>query len=213
VLENLQNKILELYEEVHRCKECLGADGCKISEDRSKVRRKLIEESLKSDLFLVGQALAEKTQRLSGIPYHYETLEPSSTGKALNDFLALFGYTIYPKGNDKYPYSSDIIQCWPGSNGEGDRKPTKTEVKNCLPWLKKEIELLKPKLVILLGGLSREVFLGKSKEWAEPIESNDFGSPITFIAIPHPSYRRRKPHEVDVIYKKAAELSKKILCL
>jgi hypothetical protein len=58
-----------LYGEIHGCSICVGAPGCAIQADSQRVRRNPVKAALRSDVFLVGQALSQRTQRLSGYPY------------------------------------------------------------------------------------------------------------------------------------------------
>jgi len=42
-----------------------------------------------------------------------------------------------------------------------NRKPTKKEIKTCLPWLKKQIEIINPQRFILLGEVAFFIFFPK----------------------------------------------------
>lgn len=44
-------------------------------------------------------------------------------------------------------YISNIVKCRPPNN----RQPTSPEIKTCLPWLIKELELVQPHIIMLLG--------------------------------------------------------------
>jgi len=154
-----------LYEKVHSCRACQSASGCMIREDLRKVVRTTIPWSIESELFIIGQALGEHTQRLSGIPYTNERGALSSTARSLNNWLSLLSYTIDSADSTsryKYAYSSDIVQCFPGKypTGKGDRAPTPQEIRNCVSrgFLIREIELVTPKLVVLMGKTSRDGF-------------------------------------------------------
>lgn len=153
----------KLYEEMHSCTKCFGEPTCKIAEDPKKVIRTVNKRSVTSALFLIGQALGEHTQRLSGMPYAKPDGSLSLTGHDLSKFLHAFGYTIDPPSNQyQYAYSSDIVQCFPGKKetGRGDRKPNDHEIRNCMDqgYLVKEIELIRPKLILLMGKASRDTF-------------------------------------------------------
>lgn len=51
------------------------------------------------------------------------------------------------------------VHCFPPKN----RKPTKREIVACLPWLKKQIEIINPPKFILLGEVAFSVFFSKTK--------------------------------------------------
>lgn len=53
-------------------------------------------------------------------------------------------------------YMTAVTKCYPGKgkNGKGDRVPSRAEQALCRPFLEREITLVKPKLMILVGGLA-----------------------------------------------------------
>jgi len=61
------------------------------------------------------------------------------------------------------PYRTAITKCFPGKSptGGGDRRPSPTEVALCRPWLDQELALLRPRVILLLGGLAIDRFWGK----------------------------------------------------
>ena len=64
------------------------------------------------------------------------------SGKLLDDILAACGFT-----RDEHIYISNIVKCRPPNN----RAPNTIEKNACLPYLYKQIELINPKVIILLG--------------------------------------------------------------
>lgn len=203
---------VELYERIHMCERCYGDPGCRMDpeRDREQVLRQPIEESLNSDLFIVGLGLARSTQRLSGFPYRLKDGKLSRTGEVLGDFLARFGYAIRPGSDLPVAYSTDLVQRWPGpGSGGGDRRPTRQEVANCADWFDVELRLVRPSVALLLGGDSAKHFLGRygggqKPAWGEGHDVVVDGGHITAVPVQHPAYRRRKPQEVDAVYERAA---------
>lgn len=57
-------------------------------------------------------------------------------------------------------YLTDIVKCWPNDNRE-NRTPTESEIINCSSYLKREIDILKPKLVLSFGKKSSEFLLNQ----------------------------------------------------
>ncbi len=56
-------------------------------------------------------------------------------------------------------YIANVIKCRPPDN----RDPLPTEIQNCRPWLDKQIEIIKPKMIVTLGRYSMaRYFPGKS---------------------------------------------------
>lgn len=57
-------------------------------------------------------------------------------------------------------YITSVTKCFPGkaSYGAGDRRPSRTEVAQCRSWLDAQLEIVRPSLLILVGGLAHEAF-------------------------------------------------------
>ena len=97
----------------------------------------------KADLMLVGEAPGEKED---------ETGEPF-VGKAevLLDKILL---SIKLKRTSKV-YITNVIKCRPQNN----RDPLPSEVEKCQPYLIKQIQLIKPKLIVALGRVAGKTLL------------------------------------------------------
>jgi uracil-DNA glycosylase len=70
--------------------------------------------------------------------------------------------------------------------------PGATEIKQCSAWIRAELEILKPKLVIAVGRLAIEQVLNekapKLTEVVGPVHRGSFhGHPVEWVALPHPS--------------------------
>jgi uracil-DNA glycosylase family 4 len=64
------------------------------------------------------------------------------SGQLLDKILAACAFT-----REDQVFLSNIVRCRP----PGNRKPSELEVKTCIPYLYEQIELLDPKIIILLG--------------------------------------------------------------
>jgi len=73
-------------------------------------------------------------------------------------------------------------------------KPTAGEVKHYRPWLMKELELVKPKLVVALGGTALLALSGKSTPITRSRGRARFGPYEGYVTV-HPSYLLRLPDE------------------
>ena len=220
----MDSKYKKSYREIHDCKKCFGAEGCKLEYDERKVAREFIKSSLNSGVMLIGQALGGRTQRLSGLPYILEDGEElSQTGRTLEDnLLNPIGYSLYPTSKKKYVYATDTIQCYPKKASKGDRPPSPKEIRNCADWLDKELTLLKPKVVILLGGTATEHFFKKydnSRVRMKDVMAKRkkiilWNRDINVFSVYHPSYKRYiGESEIIKSYKKAVGQIKKILTI
>lgn len=69
-------------------------------------------------------------------------------------------------------YITNIVKCRPPNN----RKPTVREKNHCMPYLKKQIEIISPRIIVTLGGTATEMILDESisitKVNGIPVERN-----------------------------------------
>ena len=61
-------------------------------------------------------------------------------------------------------YIANILKCRPDTPGQsaGNRKPTPQEMETCIPYLHEQIDLIKPRVLVALGGTAVEGLLGKT---------------------------------------------------
>ena len=93
----------------------------------------------------------------------------------------------------KNVYISNVVNYRPPEN----RKPLDDEIKRYLPYLKKHIEIINPKILILLGSTALNALIGKDKviskmrgKWFEKEYGICKASVITTF---HPAYLMRQP--------------------
>ena len=161
-------QLLKLYDEIHSCHVCLDMDP-------DKALRRIESVQAGMDVFIVSQALAEHQLRVTGVNFFTQNGRPGQTGKMLERFLNQFGRTVFPKKSvylgkgftvEKAQsgcisvYNTDIAQCFPGKMKSGDRPPSDEEIKECVGkgFLTREIQLIRPKLLLLMGKKSRKAF-------------------------------------------------------
>ncbi|MDB6022019.1 MAG: Uracil-DNA glycosylase superfamily [Pedosphaera sp.] len=136
-----------------------------------------------SRVMLVGQAPGDK-EPILGRPFAW------TAGKTLFRWFneaagmseAVFRSSIY---------MAAVCRCFPGKKATGgDRVPAPDEVEKCSIWLKREVEILKPRLVIPVGKLAIEQFtpLGKLDTIiGRKLEVNYAGHAFDLVPLPHPS--------------------------
>ena len=82
----------------------------------------------------------------------------------------------------------------------GNRKPTTNEVTICLPFIRRHIELMAPRVLVLVGGTSASALLGRSEgitrlrgRWLV-YRSDDAGGGFEIPCMPiyHPAYLLRQ---------------------
>jgi uracil-DNA glycosylase len=171
VIDKLSHELEMLYERIHSCHLCT-----KIDHD-DKALRLARAVNLNTDVFIISQALAEMQLRRSGVNFFSPNGSLGSTGKNLEKFLNKFNRSVYPQREvvlqgGKIPcchsdmisvYNTEVCQCFPGKNEKGrggDRVPEIEEVEACLKqgFIEKEIDLINPKLLLLMGKKSRDTF-------------------------------------------------------
>ena len=81
----------------------------------------------------------------------------------------------------------------------GNRNPTPGEIASCLPFLERQIEILQPKLLLLVGGMSAKTLLNRSEgilklrgRWAD-YHHPQLAHPIPALPTLHPAYLLRQP--------------------
>jgi uracil-DNA glycosylase family 4 len=105
-------------------------------------------------VLLIGQAPGPVTDRKG---YHFA----GPAGGILEKWLDRAGF---PSGYFRqHVWLSSLTRCFPGKSpsGNGDRQPSRAEIELCRCFLDREIELLDPKLVLLVGKMAIDAFLGK----------------------------------------------------
>jgi uracil-DNA glycosylase len=85
-------------------------------------------------------------------------------------------------------YCASVTRCYPGrgASGRGDRTPTPGERRLCRRWRVQELVLLRPKLIVTVGGLAAKELLGLERVTDFVGSSYDLAD-ATVIPLPHPS--------------------------
>jgi len=85
-------------------------------------------------------------------------------------------------------YCASVTRCYPGRapSGRGDRTPTRREQELCSFWRDRELELLRPRLIVTVGGLALRQLLGLAALTPCVGERHELdGTPV--VPLPHPS--------------------------
>jgi uracil-DNA glycosylase len=104
-------------------------------------------------------------------------------GKTLRRWLELDEEEFYATF-----YCASVTRCYPGrsSAGRGDRTPTPREQELCSFWREWELEILRPQLIVPVGGLAIRHLLGITG-LAECVGRVYELDDATVIPLPHPS--------------------------
>jgi len=80
-------------------------------------------------------------------------------------------------------YISNAVKCWPPDN----RKPKPAEMKACASYLRKEIELIAPSIIIAMGATAFHAITGKQIALRTEHGRIEFVNGIPVCAIFHPN--------------------------
>ena len=107
-------------------------------------------------------------------------------GKLLDNMLMAVGLR---RGQNVY--IANIVKCRPPNN----RTPEGDEIAACLPYLQRQIELIKPRLIIALGKTAATALLHKDATLGSLRGKLHDYHGIPLIATYHPAYLLRSPME------------------
>jgi uracil-DNA glycosylase family 4 len=128
-------------------------------------------------------------------------------GRILQKWLEQAGFP--PGYLHEHTYLSSLTRCDPGRNprGNGDRRPSPQEVALCKPYLDAELELLHPRVVLLVGTMAIEAFFGKGR-LEDIIGTFEERDGMFLLPLPHPSGVSRwlnEPEHMELL-RKALEI-------
>jgi len=85
-------------------------------------------------------------------------------------------------------FCASVTRCYPGRapTGRGDRTPTPGEQELCRFWRDRELALLRPKLIVTVGGLALRSLLGRADLTASIGSRLEYDG-IPVVPLPHPS--------------------------
>jgi uracil-DNA glycosylase family 4 len=173
VLDDSLPKIREFIGDCTRCK-------------LSKTRTKIVFGSgnPNADLMFVGEGPG-RDEDLSGEPF------VGRAGKLLTDMIKAMGL------QREDVYIANVVKCRPPDN----RLPEKDEIAACSPFLMRQIDTIKPKVICTLGSCSAQMLLqttqGISKLRGEWFDFRDSKLMPTY----HPAYLLRNPGAKPEVWK------------
>ncbi len=159
----------ELYDRIHNCQRC----------PLHKTRTKFVfgKGNPNADVMVIGEAPGAD-EDLQGEPF------VGRAGKLLTDILKAINFSR------EEIYIANICKSRP----PGNRNPQQNEVDACMPYLEKQIELIKPKLILCLGLVAATSLL-KTKQTltkmrGEVLYFNNIKTMVTY----HPAALLRNPN-------------------
>lgn len=138
------------------------------------------EGDIHADIMIIGEAPGEHEEQ-QGRPF----VGPS--GQLLDAMLNAAVEKINPRWARENLFITNVIKCRPVDGTDKNRKPTIQEIVICKKFLDKEIELVKPKVIICAGTTAASTIIHPQFKVTEE-HGNFFGDNMKMIAIYHPSY-------------------------
>lgn len=170
----------ELQDQLRRWK------GCELAKKSNPV---LGEGNPNADIMFIGEAPGKREDEL-GRPF------VGPAGKFLDELLEGIGL----KRSDVY--ISNVVKYRPPNN----RDPTDEEKAQCMPWLKLEISLIKPKVIVPLGRHALGHFFPKSTMTAAHGKPQKINDAITVFPIYHPAAALHNPNLKSALQEDFAKL-------
>lgn len=142
---------------------------------------------------VMGRPVASKIIQIGQAPGPYEGKfgQPFAwtAGKTLFKWYAGLGVT--EEQFRSRVYMAAVCRCFPGKNPKGgDRVPDREEIARCGDWLRQEVDILQPELVIPVGKLAIAQMLpaGRLDDIVGRVHRIDYlGRATDCIPLPHPS--------------------------
>jgi uracil-DNA glycosylase family 4 len=168
-----------LYEQASTCTRC---------SELAATRNQVVfgAGNADADLMFVGEAPGANEDRL-GLPF------VGAAGKLLEKLLVEIGLTRADV------FIANVLKCRP----PGNRDPQPGEIENCRPYLRRQVELIEPKVICTLGNfatkLLREDPTGITRLHGQPEVREIGGRRVRIFPIYHPAAALYTPRMLDAL--------------
>ena len=173
--------------------ECLVCRRCGLCETRTNVVFGMGDPH--AEVMFIGEGPGRNEDE-QGLPF------VGRSGKLLDQYLEAVDLT-----REKNVFIGNIVKCRPPEN----RDPLPEEWDACLPWLREQFRLIRPKIVVCLGRIAAQRLIRQdfsvTKEHGQFEEKNG----VLFTATLHPAALLRNPTQKPVAFADYVALREKIL--
>ena len=135
-------------------------------------------------VMVVGEAPGAEEDRL-GEPF------VGAAGKLLDNMLRACGLARQGDDPASTVYIANVIKCRP----PGNRNPEPDEIAQCLPILQRQIELVRPRLLLALGRFAAQALTGSSEPIGRLRQRSWEWRGIPLVVSYHPAYLLRTPQD------------------
>ena len=137
-----------------------------------------------ADIMFIGEAPGADEDE-QGVPF------VGRAGQLLNNMITAMGI------RREDVYIANIIKCRP----PGNRTPERDECETCSPFLMRQIETIKPKIIVALGAVAAKTLLGMNDAMAN-LRGRIYDFRNTKLAVTyHPAYLLRDPRQKKETWK------------
>jgi DNA polymerase len=154
-----------------------GCTACELHKTRTQTVFGVGDEN--ADWLFIGEAPGAD-EDAQGEPF------VGPAGKLLDNMLKSIGL----KRGDKV-YIANVVKSHPPEN----RNPYTNEIAACFPYLRRQIEMIQPKLIVTLGKIASDTLLGREATIASLRGKVHAYQGIPLIATYHPAYLLRTPQD------------------
>lgn len=170
---------------------CKGCDKCPLG--KTKTNTVFGVGNKNADLMFVGEAPGESEDK-SGIPF------VGRAGKLLDKYLEAVGI------DREEVYIANILKCRPPNN----RDPLPEEQETCIDYLREQVRLIKPKMIVCLGRISAMKLINPdfriTKEHGTFFKKGAF----EIAAVYHPSLLLRDPSKREEMFTDMKKIKAKL---
>ena len=196
LFESSQNDILsaDTYSEFKKRFLRNGCTQCSLSEN---IRNLVIDRgNHESKLLLIGEGPGEQ-EDLQGAAF------VGKAGKMLDKIMTSIGLDT-----NKDMLIINVVKCRPPQN----RAPSQAEVKVCRVYLEKQISLINPSTIILLGATALKHLIPEKKNFSMEDEVGKFFTHphypnIQFMVLYHPAYLLYDPRKKKNMWEHVKKLA------
>jgi DNA polymerase len=128
-----------------------------------------------ADWLIVGEAPGEN-EDLQGEPF------VGQAGKLLDNMLRALGLSRREK-----VYIANVLKCRP----PGNRNPEPEEVSRCEPFLRRQVQLLEPKVIVAMGRFAVQSLLGSTEAIGKLRGQRHSYAGVPVVVTYHPAYLLR----------------------
>ncbi|RKZ28765.1 uracil-DNA glycosylase [bacterium] len=166
------NTLVELEEAIIRDG---GCERCGLAEKRNKIV--VGQGDPNASIVFIGEGPGGDEDRI-GLPF------VGRAGKLLDRILKAMGLS-----RERGVYICNIVKCRP----PGNRDPLPEEAEACIPYLLRQLELIKPDVICCLGRVAAQNLLGTNAPLRKLRGKTHIFKGIPVLVTYHPAYLLRNP--------------------